>query len=164
MRRREFITLLGGAAATWPVAARAQQPDHPRRIGSLTTFDESDPEAQTGYAAFRKRLQELGWVVGRNLKIDYRWPRANPDRIRDYAAELVAMKPDALIAVTTPVVTALEQETRTIPIVFTAVSDPIGSGFIQSLAHPGGNATGWSNYTPALSGKWVEMLDRKSVV
>jgi putative ABC transport system substrate-binding protein len=158
MRRREFITLIGGAAAAWPVGARAQQSERARRIGSLTSLAESDADAKAWDAAFRMRLQELGWVIGRNLQIDYRWAAGNADRIRTYAAELVAMKPDALIAVTSPVVAALQRETRTVPIVFSGVSDPVGSGFIKSLAHPESNATGWSNYTPTLSGKWVEVL------
>jgi putative tryptophan/tyrosine transport system substrate-binding protein len=156
MRRRDFVTLLGGAAA-WPLAARAE-PEQMRRIGALTSLDEKDAQAQTWYAAFRKRLHELGWDVGRNLQIDYRWAGGNMDRIRAYAAELVAMKPDALLASTTPVTAALLQETNTIPIVFSNVSDPVGSGFAKSLAHPGGNATGWTNFPPTMGGKWLELL------
>ena len=158
MNRREFIALLCSAAAVWPFAARGQQDGRIRRIGSLTSLAESDAEAQTWYAAFRKRLRELGWDIGRNLQIDYRWAAGDTDRIRAYAAELVALKPDALLAFTTPVVAALQRETRTIPIVFSGVSDPVGSGFVQNLAHPGGNATGWTNYNPTMSAKWVEVL------
>ncbi|MFZ0238694.1 MAG: ABC transporter substrate-binding protein, partial [Xanthobacteraceae bacterium] len=158
MRRREFITLLGGAATTWPLAARAQQPERMRRIGSLTSLDENDAQAQAWYASFRKRLHELGWDIGRNLRIDYRWAAGNMDRISADAAELVAMNPDAFLASTTPVVAALLRETHTIPIVFSNVSDPIGSGFAKSLSHPGGNATGWTNFPPTMGGKWLEML------
>ena len=118
MRRRDFIKVVGGAAAAWPLAARAQQPERMRRIGSLTSLDETDAQAQVWYAAFRTRLQELGWVIGRNLQIDYRWGAGDIDRIRTYAAELVAMKPDALLASTTPVVAALLRETHTIPSYF----------------------------------------------
>jgi putative tryptophan/tyrosine transport system substrate-binding protein len=149
--------LIGGAGA-WPFHARARKPDRIRRIGCLIPADKSDPEFQTWFAAFEKRLQSLGWDIGRNLQIDYRWT-TDPDRIGSYAAELVAITPDALIAVTTPAVVALQRETRTIPIVFTGVSDPIGSGFVQSLAHPGGNATGWSNFAPGFSGKYVGLLN-----
>ena len=155
--RREFISALGGAAA-WPLAARAQPTNRVRRIGSLTSLDESDTRAQAGYAAFRNRLQELGWIIGRSLEIDYRWAAGNPNLIRTYAAELVAAQPDALLAFTTPVVAALQRETRTIPIVFSGVSDPVGSGFVQSLAHPGSNATGWTNYVPTMSSKSVQVL------
>ena len=157
MRRREFITLLGGAAS-WPVVARAQQGERVRRIGLLTSLNESDYRAQAVYSAFRKRLQELGWSVGRNLQIDYRWSEGNPNLIRAYAAELVALKPDALHAYSTPVVAALQQATRTIPIVFVGLSDPVGSGFVDSFAHPGGNATGFTNYVPTISGKWLGLL------
>ena len=156
--RRQFISALGGAAVAWPFAARGQQDGRVRRIGSLTGLDENDAEVQAWYIAFRKRLQELGWVIGRNLQIDYRWAAGNIDRVRTYAAELVAMKPDALLAHTTPVVAALRRETRTIPIVFSYVGDPVGSGFVKSLAHPGGNATGFTPYTPRLGGKWLEIL------
>jgi putative ABC transport system substrate-binding protein len=158
MRRRDCIIALSGAAAAWPLVARAQQPERMRRIGSLTSLDETDAQAQVWYAAFRTRLQELGWVIGRNLQIDYRWGAGDMDRIRTDAAELVAMKPDALLASTTPVVAALLRETHTIPIVFSNVSDPIGSGFAKSLSHPGGNATGWTNFPPTMGGKWLEVL------
>ena len=156
--RRHFISALGGAAVAWPLRARGQQDGRMRRIGSLTALDENDAEVQAWYTTFRKRLQELGWVIGRNLQIDHRWAAANMDRVRTYAAELAVMKPDALLATTTPAVTALQRETRTIPIVFSYVADPVGSGVVKSLAHPGGNATGFTPYTPALGGKWLEIL------
>lgn len=158
MRRRDFVKVPGNAAV-WPLAARAES-EQMRRIGALTSLDEKDTQAQAWYAAFRRRLHELGWDVGRNLKIDYRWAGGNMDRIRAYAAELVASKPDALLASTTPVTAALLQETSTIPIVFSNVSDPVGSGFARSLAHPGGNATGWTNFPPTMGGKWLSCLRR----
>jgi putative ABC transport system substrate-binding protein len=127
-----------------------------RRIGLQTSLKESD--TQTGYSAFRKRLQELGWNVGGNLQIDQRWSGGNPNLIRTHAAELVALKPNAIHAFSTPVVAALQQETRTIPIVFQAVSDPVGSGFVDSVAHPGRNATGWTNYVSTFPGKWLSLL------
>jgi putative ABC transport system substrate-binding protein len=158
MRRREFITLLGGAAA-WPIVARAQQqPSHMPHVGVLMSDAESDPEGQAHAKAIRDALQELGWEDGRNLKIEYRWAAGDPGRVRAFAKELVARQPDVLVGRSTPVVKALMNETRTTPIVFTTVSDPIGAGFVASLAHPGGNITGFGNFESAIVGKWLGLL------
>jgi putative ABC transport system substrate-binding protein len=157
MKRREFITLLGGAAA-WPLAARAQQPDRVRRIGVLQAIDESDPEAQLRKAAFVRRLQELGWTDGRNVRIDYRSAAGDDDRARRYATELVALAPDVVLASGASIVSALQRSTRTVPIVFVNVIDPVGAGFVDSLSRPGGNATGFTNFEYGLSGKWLELL------
>lgn len=157
MKRREFITLVG-SAATWPLAARAQQPSGMRRIGVLLGNAESDPQAQAGLVKFNKALQDLGWNVGRNIAIDYRWAAADVGRMTTFAKELVALKPDLILAQTTPVVEALQRETKTIPIVFVVVSDPVGSGFVNSLPRPGGNITGFINVESSLSGKWIELL------
>jgi putative ABC transport system substrate-binding protein len=157
MRRREFITLLGGAAA-WPQAAHAQQGARLRRLGVLIPYAESDAEAQSEIAAFRQTLEHLGWRDGGNLAIEYRWAGGDPSRIRAYAKELVALAPDAIFCRTTPVTAALAQETRTIPIVFVNVSDPVGAGFAASIARPGGNITGFTNVQQSLGGKWVELL------
>jgi putative tryptophan/tyrosine transport system substrate-binding protein len=159
VQRREFITLLGGVAA-WPIAARAQQPDRMRLIGVLMAYAESDSTAQSWLAAFRVALAKLGWTEGTNLRIELRWSAADADRIRALAKELVDLQPNAIFAVTTPATGALARETRTIPIVFAGVSDPIGSGFAANLAHPGGNITGFMANDPAgtLGGKWVELL------
>jgi len=156
MRRREFITLLGGAA-TWPLAARAQ-PEPVRRIGVLMTFEQTDAGWQRTTAKFLEVLEHLGWVRGRNLQIEFRWGGPNPDQIQRYATELVELKPDLIVCQATPSVRALQRTTRTIPIVFVNVSDPLGSGFIESLAQPGGNITGFSNFEPAMGGKWVELI------
>ena len=160
MRRREFITSLGGAAAAWPVAVRAQQAERMRRIGMLMGYAESDADARAWYAAFREALQKLGWTGGRNIQVDTRW--ATPDdaeTMRRFAMELVALQPDVLLSSTTPTTTALLQQTRTIPIVFALVADPVGSGFVASLAQPGGNVTGFMFTTePTMAGKWVELL------
>jgi len=159
MKRREFITLLGGAVVSWPLTARAQQPDRMRHIGVLMGYAESDRAAQSWLAAFRGALTKLGWTEGSNLRIELRWSANNPDRMRTLAKELVDLRPDAILGATTPVVGALAHETRTISIVFTGVSDPIGSGFAANLAHPGGNITGFqANGDPSLGGKWVEQL------
>ena len=157
MRRREFITLLGTAAA-WPVAARAQQPERMRRVGVLMPFVAGDPEAQLRSTVFAQSLQQLGWTVGRNLQIDYRFPGGEADRIRQYAAELVALAPDVILIVGSIAVAPMQQATRTIPIVFTGTADPVGAGIVQSLARPGGNATGFTNFEYSTSGKWVELL------
>jgi putative ABC transport system substrate-binding protein len=157
MKRREFITLLGGAAA-WPVAARAQQPERVRLIGVLMAFAESDPAAQSEVAGFRDELKKLGWMEGRNLRIELRWGAGDADRIKTFAKELVDLRPEAILGQTTPVIGALARETRTIPIVFAVVSDPIGSGFGASLAHPGGNITGFTTNEPAVGGKWMGLL------
>src|SRR6516225_7343672 len=160
MERREFIKLLGGAAAAWPVAARAQQGEHMRLIGVLMGYTESDRAAQSWLAAFRGGLTKLGWTEGSNLRIELRWSANDPDRMRTLAKELVDLRPNALLGATTPVTGALARETRTIPIVFAGVSDPIGSGFAANLAHPGSNITGFMSNDPAgtLGGKWVGLL------
>ena len=157
MRRREFITLLGGAAA-WPLAARAQQQDRTRRIGVLMGFAENDEVWQTYLSVFKQRLHEFGWTEGRNLRIDYRFAGESTERTRVAAAELVALAPDVIFVSTNPAVSALLRETRTIPIVFTWVSDSVGSGYVASLAHPGGNVTGFHNFEPAVGGKWLGVL------
>ena len=157
MRRRDVITLIGGAAA-WPLAARAQQPERVRRVGVLSNAGESDLEAQSMVAALHQTLRELGWVEGRNIRFDHRWAAGNSTRLAELARALVALQPDVLVAHTSVPVIALRKETTTIPIVFVQVADPIGSGFIKSLAHPGGNITGFSSFEPAMGGKWVEML------
>jgi putative ABC transport system substrate-binding protein len=161
VRRREFISLLGGAAAaslSWPMAARAQQRDQMRRIGMLTNLTENDPEGQARSAAFLQRLQQLGWIEGRNLRVEQRWTGGDADRIRKYAAELVALAPDVILATGGVTLAALLQATRIVPIVFTIVPDPVGYGFVDSLARPGGNATGFSQFEYGLSGKWLELL------
>ncbi len=158
MKRREFILALGGAAAAWPFTAYAQQADRMRRIGVLMGFAENDPVWQVYLAAFRQRLQDFGWAVGRNLRIDYQFAGDNTERTRIAAEELVALAPDVIFASTNPVVLALNQATRTIPIIFTWVSDSVGSGFVASVAHPGGNVTGFHNYEPAMGGKWLGVL------
>jgi putative ABC transport system substrate-binding protein len=157
MKRREFITLLGGAAFAWPLAARAQQAERVRRIGVLMYLAARDAEAQARLAAFVQALRQLGWSEGRNLRIDTRW--ATADDVRRHAAELVALAPDVLLAGTgTPTVPPLLEATRTVPIVFVTVIDPVGSGFVANLAQPGGNATGFTIYEYSMSGKWLELL------
>ena len=158
MRRREFITFLGGGTVAWSLAAYAQQPERVRRIGSLTAFAETDMEVQTWYAAFRKRLDELGWVEGHNIHIDYRWGAGNVERMQLFAKELVQLNPEVILSGTTPATAALQAETHTIPIVFAGVSDPIGSGFVASLARPGGNITGFINLETSLVSKWLELM------
>jgi putative tryptophan/tyrosine transport system substrate-binding protein len=157
MRRREFITLLGGAAI-WPVAARAQQQDRMRLIGVLMGYAEDDPAVQSYLAAFRVALAKIGWTEGSNLRIELRWGAGNADRVRAFAKELVELRPDAILGVTTGVVSALARETSTIPIVFANVIDPIGNGFAASLAHPGDNITGFTVLDSAIGSKWVELL------
>src|SRR5262245_12618385 len=157
MKRRAFITMLGGAAA-WPLPARAQQGERMRRIGVLTAGAADDPVLQERNAAFLQALQQLGWTVGRNLRIDYRWPGGDAERVRKYAAELVALAPDVILASGTANVGPLLQATRTVPIVFPIVGDPVGAGFVDSLARPGGNATGFMSFEYGLSGKWLELL------
>jgi putative tryptophan/tyrosine transport system substrate-binding protein len=157
MNRRELITLLGGAAVL-PVAARAQQQNNVRRIGVLMGWADSDPEAKSELAAFVQGLAQLGWVDGGNVQIDYRWANGNVDRMRTFAKELVALRPDVILANTTPVTVALQRETRAIPIVFVIVSDPIGAGLVASLPRPGGNITGFINIEASLGGKWLELL------
>jgi putative ABC transport system substrate-binding protein len=157
VKRREFITLLGGAMA-WPLAAHGQEPDRTRRIGVLTSLAADDPETQARHAAFLQGLQEWGWTVGRNVQIDYRFAGGDADRIRKYAAELVALAPDVILATGSPVTAALQQATRTVPIVFAQVPDPVANGFVANLARPGGNATGFTIYEYGTSGKWLELL------
>jgi putative tryptophan/tyrosine transport system substrate-binding protein len=158
MRRREFIMLLGGAAAAWPLAARAQQSDRVRRIGVLHSLAAGDTEGQARLTAFVQGLQELGWTDGRNVRIDYRWTAGDPEHARRYAAELVALAPDVILAVGGAVVPPLLQATRTVPIVFTQTPDPVGAGFVNSLARPGGNVTGFTTYEYGISAKWLELL------
>jgi len=157
IRRREFLALLGGAAVVWPLAARGQQGERVRRIGVLANLFENDPEAVARLAAFRRSLQELGWVEGRNLQIDARWGVDN-DRIRKNAAELIALAPDVILANAPPSMMALQQATHTLPIVFVNMTDPVGMGVVQSLARPGGNATGFTVAEFGLSAKWLEVL------
>ena len=157
MRRREFITLLGGAAA-WPLAVRAQQPERMRRIAMLTNAAANDPDAQAENSAFLQGLQQLGWTDGRNVRIDTRWAAGDPAQARKYAAELVALEPDVLLGAGTTVLGLLLQATRRVPIVFVQVTDPVGGGFVDSLARPGGNATGFTQFEYSMSGKWLELL------
>ena len=156
--RREFITLLGGAAAAWPLPARAQHPERMRRIGVLMTLGENDPLAQTRLTAFAQSLEQFGWGVGRNVKIDYRYGGGNADLIRQHAMELAALSPDVILTTGSVGLAPLLQATRTVPIVFTIVPDPVGAGFVDALARPGGNATGFSQFEYGLSGKWLELL------
>src|SRR6195256_5865625 len=158
MRRREIIALLGGAAAAWPLAAHAQQADRMRRIGVLMGFAENDEVWQSYLASLKQRLQDLGWVEGRNVRIYYRFAGDDTERTRVAAEELVALAPDLIFVTTNPVVSAVMRATRKIPIVFTWVSDSVGSGYVASLARPGGNVTGFHNFEPAFGGKWLEVL------
>jgi putative ABC transport system substrate-binding protein len=157
VNRREFITLLGGAAVTWPPAARAQQTEHIRRIGVLMPFTADDLEARARLAAFMQVLQQLGWADGRDVRIDTRWA-ANEGDIRRQAAELAALAPDVILTMSSVTVAALLQATRAVPIVFTIVVDPVGAGYVDSLARPGGNVTGFTVYEYSMSGKWPELL------
>jgi putative ABC transport system substrate-binding protein len=157
MRRRQLITLLGGAAA-WPLAARGQQPERMRRIGVLMAYAENDSEAQAWVAAFREGLQKLGWTEGRNIRIDYRWSSLDAELIQRFSKELVALQPELVLSSSTPTTAALLQETRTIPIIFANIVDPVSSGFIASLARPGGNVTGFTNLEGSMAGKWLELL------
>ena len=158
LRRRQFITLLGGAAAAWPLAARAQQPERMRRIGVLINLAADDPEGHARITAFAQGLQEAGWGTGRNVRIDYRWAGDGTDVMAKHAAELVGRAPDVILAATSASVAALQQITRTVPIVFVQVIDPVSAGFVESLAHPGGNATGFTVFEYGISGKWLELL------
>jgi putative ABC transport system substrate-binding protein len=157
MRRRKFITLLGGTVVAWPLAARAQQAERMRRIGVLMSLAADDPEGKARLAAFVQRLQELGWSDGRNVRIDYRWAVSDAERTR-YAAELVALAPDVILATSGATVGALQQVSRNVPIVFVTVIDPVGGGWVASLARPGGNATGFTSYEFSMSGKLLELL------
>jgi putative ABC transport system substrate-binding protein len=158
LRRRQFVTLLGGTAASWPFKARAQQGERVRRIGVLMGLAADDPEGQARLTAFVQKLQELGWTDGGNVRIDTRWGGGNAERNRRYAAELVALTPDVILASGGSAVEPLRQVTRTVPIVFTQTPDPVGAGFVESLAQPGGNATGFTVFEYGISGKWLELL------
>ena len=158
IKRRGFITLLGSAAATWPLDARAKQPERVRLIAVLMNFLESDPAGQVGVSAFRNALKNLGWREGSDLRIEIRWAASDPGRLRTFAKELVELRPDAIVGGSTAAIVALARETRTIPIVFATVADPIGSGFAASFAHPGGNITGFAAVDSAMGGKWLELL------
>jgi putative ABC transport system substrate-binding protein len=158
MRRREFIKLTAGAAVAWPLAVRAQQPERMRRIGVLMNFPADDSVGQARLAAFLQGLQEAGWTDGRNVRIDYRWGTSDADSARRYTAELVALVPDVILANASPAVAASQQTTRTVPIVFVGVVDPVGAGFVESLSQPGGNTTGFTVYEYGISGKWLELL------
>jgi putative ABC transport system substrate-binding protein len=159
MKRRAFLTLLGSAVAAWPLAARAQQPTkRGRRIGVLIGFAETDPAVQSWLAAFRDALAKLGWTEGSNFQIELRWAGYDSDRMKTFAKELVDLRPDAILSVTTPVTGALVRETQTIPIVIVTVADPISSGFVTNLGRPGGNVTGFALYEPSMGGKWLEQL------
>jgi putative tryptophan/tyrosine transport system substrate-binding protein len=157
LKRRSFITLVGGAAA-WPLAARAQQPERMRRVGVLIHFSENQPAGQRYVAAFRQRLNELGWTEGGNVRIDVRWTEGDLERLRLYAAELVAFAPDVILASYTPAVLALQRTSRSVPIVFATVIDPVGSGLVKSLARPRGNATGFLVFEYSIASKWFELL------
>jgi len=158
MQRRDFILFLGGAAAAWPLAMRAQQPERARLIGMLNALGPDDLEAQARIAVFEQTLQQLGWVVGRNLKIEIRQVGSDVDRFRSYAAELVSLAPDVIFTIGSVGIASLQQATRTIPIVFVNAPDPVGAGFVQSMGRPGGNITGFSSFEYSMSGKWAELL------
>ena len=157
MKRREFITVLGGAAAAWPVVAHAQQPERMRRVGMLIAFF-NDSEFQGLIKAFRQSLEAQGWVEGKNVQFDERWAQGDASRIPSLAAEMVSAAPDVIFAVATPVLVALRQQTRTIPLVFVNVSDPVDGGFVASMARPGGNVTGFTSFEYSIGGKWLELL------
>jgi len=158
MKRREFIALFGSAAAAWPLAARAQQRERMRRVGVLMPYAANDPQAQARNAAFLQRLQQSGWSAGKNIQIDYRWSGGSEDDTRKYAAELVALAPDVIFASGSAAVEPLRRATRTVPIVFSLVPDPVGAGFVESLARPGGNITGFSPWEFGIGAKWLELL------
>jgi len=158
MKRRAFIALLGGAAATWPLAVRAQQGERVRRIGVLTPFASDDPAEQTNVLAFEQALAQLGWIDGRNARIDIHWGAGDPERIRRYAAELVALAPGVILAVASATTGPLLQATHTVPVVFVQVAEPVGAGFVETLSRPGGNATGFMLYEYGIGAKWLELL------
>jgi len=158
MQRRDFITLIGGAAVAWPVAARAQQADRVRLVGSLNILAEDDPESRLRIAAFKQGLQELGWTEGGNVRIEARWAGGDDGLVRKYAAELAALAPDVILTSGSVTVRPVQQATRTVPIVFVGVVDPVGSGYVDSLSRPGGNTTGFTLFEYSLSGKWLELL------
>ena len=157
MRRRKFLSLVGGAAA-WPVVARAQQGERVRHVCLVMVNNEGDPDSQVRIGAFRDGLQRLGWTEGRNIRIDYRWGASDPESARAHAADFVRLKPDAILSNGSPATGALHKATRTIPIVFVVVTDPVGAGFVESQAQPGGNVTGFSTFEPDIGGKWLELL------
>jgi putative ABC transport system substrate-binding protein len=158
VKRRAFITLLGGAAAAWSLSARAQQTERVRRVGVLLPLAAGDPEAEARKAVFEQTFQELGWTVGRDLQIDYRLPGANAEPVRRHAGELVALAPDVIMTMGSGTFGPVQQATSTIPIVFVNLADPVGAGFVQSLARPGGNTTGFTVFEYSMSGKWLELL------
>jgi putative ABC transport system substrate-binding protein len=158
MRRRDFLIILGCTAVAWPLAAHAQQGERMRRIGVLMAFAESDHEAQSWVAAFREELRKLGWTEGRNIEIDTRWATADVESMQRLGKEFVALQPDLILTSSTPATATMLQQTRTIPIIFVWVADPVGSGFVASLPRPGGNVTGFTPIEASLGGKWVEML------
>ena len=157
MRRRDFISFVSSAVA-WPLAARAQQPERMRRIGVLMALKEDDPQGQADVVAFQQALLELGWIDGRNIGLDYRWATGDPDRVRADATDLVQSAPDAIVVNSTPAARAFQQATRAMPIVFVAIADPVRTGIVLSLAHPGGNITGFTNFEASMGGKWLELL------
>src|SRR6516165_8284973 len=158
MQRREFITLLSGAAAAWPLAARAQQGERMRRIGVLMNLAAADPESTARVTAFAQGLQESGWTIGRNVQIDTRWAAADADLFRRYAAELVALAPDVILASSSPAMMSLQQLTRIVRMVFVHIVGPVGGGLVESLGRPGGNASGFPIYEYGMSAKWLELL------
>ena len=158
LKRRTFITLFGGSAAMWPLAAGGEQTDRMRRVGVLLALSESEPEGVAWTSALQHSLKQLGWIDGTNIRIDYRGSGTDPTRMEALAKELVGLQPDLIVGQSTPSVRALLRETGTISIVFVTVADPVGSGFVASMARPGGNATGFSNFEPAMGGKWLELL------
>jgi putative tryptophan/tyrosine transport system substrate-binding protein len=158
LKRRNVIALLGGAAAAWPLAARTQQNEALRRIGVLMSVAANDPEGSDRFKAFQQGLQQLGWVEGRNVRIEVRWPGGNFDNIRKYAGELATLAPDVILATGSATLGPLLQATRTVPIVFVGLVDPVGAGYVASLAHPGGNATGFTSFEYGMSAKWLELL------
>jgi ABC-type uncharacterized transport system substrate-binding protein len=158
MRRREFVTLLGGAAIAWPLTARAQQAERVPRVFVLLGLDEKDAEAQSRAKEFRLGMRDLGWINGRNVQIEIRFAGSNPDLIKEHVAQVVRLAPDIIVANSIPVMSALHPATSTIPIVFAVVSNPVGQGFISNLAHPGGNITGFSFIEPEIIGKWINLL------
>ena len=158
MRRREFISLIGGVAVAWPLAARAQHSDRIRVIGSLNILAEDDPEAKLRMAAFKQGLQQLGWTEGSNVRIEERWAGGDAGRVHKYAAELAALAPDVVLTSGSVTIGPIQQALRTVPIVFVQVVDPVGSGYVDSMARPGGNTTGFNQFEYSLSGKWLELL------
>ena len=158
MRRRDFIKAIAGLAVAWPLIARAQQSGRLRRIGVLEPLAADDPEAKARHKAFEEALQQLGWTLGQNVQLEYRSAGGDPDRLRTVVAELIALAPDVILSQSSNSLAALLQATRTIPIVFTVVADPVGAGYVESLAHPGGNATGFTNFEYSIAGKWLELL------